>query len=75
MLWPRDSLAGPKEHVGGLGLDVAAPPQLSTGCESWLVHITNTIMTEEDIMLLALGISSFLAVLMADCKHKTLCVH
>lgn len=61
MLRPGTPPAGPKEHMGGLGLDAAAASQLNTDHEPWLVRITNTIMIKENVMPLSSGISSFLS--------------
>lgn len=61
MLWTGDPPAGPKEHVGSLGLDAAARSWLNTDHEPWLVHITNIIMIKENVMPLSSGISSLLS--------------
>jgi len=61
MLWPRDPPAGQKEHVGCLGLEAAAPSQLNKDREPRLVHITNTVTINENVMVLSSGVSSFLS--------------
>lgn len=52
------SLAGPKGHLGGLGLD--AMIQWITDHEPWFVHTSNNIRITENVGALQSGISSFL---------------
>lgn len=52
------SLAGPKEHLGGLGLDTVI--QCITDHEPWFVHTSNNIRITENVGALQSEISSFL---------------
>lgn len=52
------SLAGPKEYLGGLGLDTVI--QCITDHEPWFVHTSNNIRITENVGALQSEISSFL---------------